>query len=54
MLDIEIHDDRFRSMVLSNAPLERLGEGYAWLEGPVWFADHDCLYGSYGRRIGTS
>lgn len=44
MSDFEIHDDRFRSMVLPNAPLERLGEGYRWLEGPVWFADHDCLY----------
>ena len=44
MSDFEIHDDRFRAMVLSNAPLEKLGEGYRWLEGPVWFADHDCLY----------
>ena len=40
----EISDDRFRAMVLPNAPLETLGEGYRWLEGPVWFADHDCLY----------
>lgn len=44
MSDFEIHDERFRSMVLSNAPLQTLGEGYGWLEGPVWFADHDCLY----------
>lgn len=44
MSDFEIHDDRFRAMVLSNAPLETLGEGFRWLEGPVWFADHDCLY----------
>jgi gluconolactonase len=44
MSDFEIIDDRFRSMVLPNAPLETLGEGYRWLEGPVWFADHDCLY----------
>jgi gluconolactonase len=44
MPDFEIHDDRFRSMVLPNAPLETLGQGYRWLEGPVWFADHDCLY----------
>jgi gluconolactonase len=44
MPDFEIRDDRFRSMVLPNAPLETLGEGYRWLEGPVWFADHDCLY----------
>ena len=40
----EIHDERFRSMVLPNAALETLGEGYRWLEGPVWFADHQCLY----------
>lgn len=40
----EILDNRFRAMVLPNAPLETLGEGYGWLEGPVWFADHDCLY----------
>jgi gluconolactonase len=41
---IEIHDDRFRAMVLGNARLETLGEGCRWLEGPVWFADHQCLY----------
>lgn len=40
----EIRDERFRAMVLSNAPLETLGTGFRWLEGPVWFADHDCLY----------
>ena len=40
----EIHDERFRSMVLPNARLEVLGEGYDWLEGPVWFGDHQCLY----------
>lgn len=40
----KILDDRFRAMVLPNARLETLGEGYRWLEGPVWFADHDCLY----------
>jgi len=40
----EIHDERFRAMVLPNARLETLGSGYRWLEGPVWFADHDCLY----------
>jgi gluconolactonase len=40
----EIRDPRFRALVLPNAPLETLGAGYRWLEGPVWFADHDCLY----------
>lgn len=41
---IEICDPRFRALVLANAPLETLGTGCRWLEGPVWFADHDCLY----------
>lgn len=44
MSDFEVLDNRFRAMVLPNAPLETLGEGYRWLEGPVWFADHECLY----------
>ena len=39
----EIHDPAFRRLVLPNAPLVRLGDGFAWLEGPVWFADGDCL-----------
>jgi len=34
---------RFRSFVLPNAPLELLADGFRWLEGPVWFADHRCL-----------
>ena len=33
----------FRRYVLPNAPLVKLAEGFAWLEGPVWFADHECL-----------
>src|ERR1700761_5206206 len=43
MSDFDIIDDRFRAMVLPNAPLEVLGTGFRWLEGPVWFADHECL-----------
>ncbi|MGH8125848.1 MAG: SMP-30/gluconolactonase/LRE family protein, partial [Rhodanobacteraceae bacterium] len=43
MSDYEIIDPRFRSMVLPNAPLEKLAEGFRWLEGPVWFADLQCL-----------
>ncbi|TPG58651.1 SMP-30/gluconolactonase/LRE family protein [Roseomonas nepalensis] len=39
----EVHDPRFLGYVLPNAPLVKLGEGFAWLEGPVWFADADCL-----------
>ena len=44
MNSFEISLDPFRAMVLMNAPIEVLGEGFRWLEGPVWFADHDCLY----------
>ena len=36
-------DPRFRPCVLPNAQLLTLGEGYAWLEGPVWFADANQL-----------
>lgn len=43
MPDYEILDPRFRSMVLPNAPLEKLADGFRWLEGPVWFADMQCL-----------
>ena len=39
----DTHDPEFRSLVLPNAPLVKLGEGFAWLEGPVWLADQDCL-----------
>jgi gluconolactonase len=39
----EILDPKFRAFVLPNAPLITLGEGFAWTEGPVWFADQDCL-----------
>ena len=36
-------DPRFKPCVLPNAPLLTLGENYAWLEGPVWFADANQL-----------
>ena len=36
-------DPRFKALALPNAPLLTLGEGYAWLEGPVWFADANQL-----------
>jgi len=39
----EIIDPRFATFVLENAPLEKLGEGFRWLEGPVWFADMQVL-----------
>jgi gluconolactonase len=43
MHTFEILDERFRNYALPNAPLVQLGEGFSWLEGPVWFADQDCL-----------
>jgi gluconolactonase len=39
----ERHDPRFDALVLFNAELELLAEGFRWLEGPVWFGDHNCL-----------
>ena len=39
----EIHDRRFATYVLANAPLETLAEGFRWIEGPVWMGDADCL-----------
>ena len=43
MADFDIVDPRFRALVLPNAPLEKLADGFRWLEGPVWFADRDEL-----------
>ncbi|MFM8525149.1 MAG: SMP-30/gluconolactonase/LRE family protein [Cyanobacteriota bacterium] len=39
----ESHDPRFDRLVLANAGLELLAEGFRWLRGPVWFGDHACL-----------
>jgi gluconolactonase len=36
-------DPAFNALVLPNAPLLCLGEGFAWLEGPVWCADANQL-----------
>jgi gluconolactonase len=44
MMDgFEFIDPRFRRFMLPNAPLERLADGFRWLEGPVWFAGMRCL-----------
>ncbi len=43
MTDIAVVDPRFRTYVLGNAPLEKLGEGFRWAEGPVWFGDMGML-----------
>jgi gluconolactonase len=39
----ESYDPRFEALVLFNAELEQLADGFRWLEGPVWFGDHHCL-----------
>jgi len=38
-----IEDEVFASLVLPNASLQLLAEGFRWVEGPVWFADHETL-----------
>lgn len=43
MGNIEIIDPTFFTYVMSNAPLVKLADGFAWLEGPVWFADQEAL-----------
>jgi gluconolactonase len=39
----EIHDERFRHLIVGSARLEELYSGCRWAEGPVWFADLNCL-----------
>lgn len=39
----EAEDPVFSTFVLGNAPLKKLAGGFDWVEGPVWFGDHDCL-----------
>lgn len=39
----EIHDQRFRHLIVQSAALEELYSGCRWAEGPVWFADLNCL-----------
>jgi gluconolactonase len=39
----EIHDPRFRDLVVSSAALEELYSGCRWAEGPVWFDDASHL-----------
>jgi gluconolactonase len=41
--EYEIHDMRFRSLLLPNAQLEKLAGGCMWAEGPVWFPAGEFL-----------
>jgi gluconolactonase len=40
---LEIHDPRFRTLVLLNAPLQKLTDECLWAEGPVYFPAADLL-----------
>ena len=39
----EIVDRRFAHFLLDNAGLEKLADGFRWIEGLVWFGDADCV-----------
>lgn len=39
----EIVDPRFSGYVLGNALVEKLAEGFRWIEGPVWMGDWNAL-----------
>lgn len=39
----EIHDPRFRALIVESAALEELHSGCRWAEGPVWFDDAQQL-----------
>ncbi|MDI9348668.1 MAG: SMP-30/gluconolactonase/LRE family protein [Candidatus Symbiobacter sp.] len=39
----EYYDPEFYQLTIPIAPLTELFNGGKWCEGPVWFADHQCL-----------
>lgn len=39
----EIHDQRFRNLIVPTEGLQELYDGGRWTEGPVWFADQELL-----------
>ncbi|HEX5230885.1 MAG TPA: SMP-30/gluconolactonase/LRE family protein [Bradyrhizobium sp.] len=39
----EIREARFAHYILANASLERLADGFRWVEGLVWMGDAGCL-----------
>ncbi|CAN7472037.1 SMP-30/gluconolactonase/LRE family protein [Caballeronia sp. LjRoot34] len=41
--ELEVHDPRFRPLVLLNAPLQKLTAECLWAEGPVYFPATDLL-----------
>ncbi|GAA4220900.1 gluconolactonase [Sagittula marina] len=40
---LQLHDDRFASLVHPMSRLDRIASGLTWTEGPVWIGDHACL-----------
>jgi gluconolactonase len=42
-MGFEILDPRFAHYTLDNASLEKLAEGFRWIEGLVWMGDAGCL-----------
>jgi len=40
---LESHDPRFFQLVPATARIEKLGQGFAWSEGPIWIKDTGCL-----------
>jgi gluconolactonase len=39
----EIHHRRYSALTFSTVVPVKIADGMAWAEGPVWFAEHDCL-----------
>jgi len=42
-IGLETVDPRFDRYCLGNAPVEKLAEGFRWIEGLVWMGDWNCL-----------
>ena len=40
---LESHDPRFHELVDPKAKIEIIGEGFSWIEGPLWLPTQDCL-----------
>ena len=40
---IESNDPRFDQLVPPSAKIQKLAEGFAWAEGPIWIKDQGCL-----------
>ena len=57
-MNVEVRDSRFREVVGDDAPVEQLGTGFAFTEGPVWHpVEHHLIFsdmpGDHMRRWST-